>query len=365
MSDDTARSLPLKHRHEKLGARMASFAGYSMPMQYLGIKQEHHAVRNGVGIFDVSHMGEIEFRGPDAVAAVDRLVTNDASQLVDGQAMYTALCNEDGGIVDDLVVYRLTHEHLMICVNASNREKDFAHMQRYTDGDVTVENTSDDWVQLAVQGPHAQVVLDPLTDVELSDVEYYNGAWMNVAGCRCFVSRTGYTGEDGFEIYIPVEHGEPVFDAIMLQGEPQHLQPCGLGARDTLRLEARYLLYGNDMTEQTNPVEAGLNWVVKLDKSSDFVGKEALCKIKAAGPSRRMRGFILKEPGVLRPGYAIFVGDEKVGELTSGGYAPTLEKSIGLGLIAVDYANEELVDVEIRGRRLRAELTKKPFYKRH
>lgn len=362
--NDKLNSVPLEQRHIELGARMVPFAGFSMPLQYIGIKDEHLAVRSQVGIFDVSHMGEVEFRGPHAVAAVDHLVTNDASSLSDGQAMYTVMCNEDGGIVDDLVVYRVDAEHLLICMNASNRAKDFAHMQKYTTHDVKLQNTSDDWAQLAIQGPRAELLMGPLVEGGVQDIEYYHGKIADVAGAPCFVSRTGYTGEDGFEVYIPTEHALSVFDAIISAGEGHQLQPCGLGARDTLRLEAKFHLYGNDMDETVNPLEAGLGWVVKLNKESDFVGKEALLSVKEAGVSRRLRGVVLEDRGVLRPGYPLFVGDTQVGELTSGGYGPTLEQSIGLGWVAVDHADDDIVDVELRGRRLRASLTKKAFYKR-
>jgi aminomethyltransferase len=365
MTDENARTLPLDARHRELGARMVPFAGFAMPLQYSGIKDEHHAVRTGVGIFDVSHMGEVEFRGPDAIAAVDHLMTNDVSKLADGQALYSAMCNEEGGIVDDLVLYRLAEDHVLVCVNASNRQKDFEHMKGHLiDGDFDIEDRSDEYVQLAVQGPQAQDVLDPITAVELDDVKYYRGAFTEVGGRRCFLSRTGYTGEDGFELYIPSDDGVAVYDAVMDAGQQFDIQPCGLGARDTLRLEAKMLLYGNDIDESTNPIEAGLSWVVKMGKDADFVGKQAIARIKEQGVTRRMRGFILRDRGVLRPGYAVFAGKERIGELTSGSFSPTLDKSIGLGYVAADHANSETVEVEVRGRRLTAELTKKPFYKR-
>lgn len=365
MSEEAVtRHLPLEARHAALGGRMVPFAGYLMPLQFAGIKEEHLAVRTNVGIFDVSHMGEVEFRGPDAIAAIDRIITNDATRLVDGQAMYTAMCNAQGGIVDDLLVYRLGPEHVLACVNASRRDVDFAHMRAHTTGDVEIADRSDDYVQLAVQGPNAVKVLAPIIDYDLEAIAYYHAAYAAVAGHRCLVSRTGYTGEDGFELYVPVAAAEDVFDAVMAAGEPYKMQPCGLGARDTLRLEARMLLYGNDMNESVDPLEAGLGWVVKLDKASDFVGKEALRARQAAGVRRRLRGFVLEERGVLRPHYPIFVGEMQVGELTSGGYAPTLDKSIGLGFVDVAYADAAEVEVEVRGRRLRASVTKKPFYKR-
>ena len=364
---DEHKHIPLEHRHEELGARMTPFAGFVMPVKYAGIKEEHLAVRNNVGLFDVSHMGEVEVKGPDAIEVVDRLVTNDVSTLEDGQAMYAALCNEEGGIVDDLVLYRLAQDHVLICVNAGNRDKDFAHMQEHAKGEAELINTSDDYVQLAVQGPNAQKVLQAIYDSEAEEIEelgYYRAMYGHAAGVRMLISRTGYTGEDGFELYIPAEDGEAVFDALLEAGEPFDMQLCGLGARDTLRLEAKYNLYSQDMDETTNPIEAGLSWIVKLDKETPFVGQSALEKIKEQGPSRRLRGLVLEGKGIIRHGYEIYVDDEQVGEVTSGSWAPTLEESIGLGYIDIDYANEPRVEIQIRKRRVPAKVTKKPFYKR-
>ncbi|MFP4598712.1 MAG: glycine cleavage system aminomethyltransferase GcvT [Persicimonas sp.] len=363
MTDET-KHVPLEHRHKELGARMTPFAGFLMPVKYTGIKEEHLAVRENVGLFDVSHMGEVEVTGPDAIEVVDGLVTNDVSTLEDGQAMYAALCNEEGGIVDDLVLYRLAADHVLICINAGNHEKDFEHMRAHAKGDATLENTSDEYAQLALQGPNAEKVLAELTDTDLSEIKYYRAAYGEVAGVRTLISRTGYTGEDGFELYIPAEQGEVVFDALLEAGEPFDMALCGLGARDTLRLESKFNLYGQDMDESTNPIEAGLSWIVKLDKDTPFVGQEALRRIKEEGPERRLRGLVLEGKGVIRHGYEILVGDEVVGEVTSGSWAPTLEESIGLGYIDTDFANEPVVDIQIRKRRVPANVTKKPFYKR-
>ncbi|MFW5968247.1 MAG: glycine cleavage system aminomethyltransferase GcvT [Persicimonas sp.] len=361
---ETPKHVPLEHRHEQLGARMTPFAGFSMPVKYSSIKEEHLAVRQNVGLFDVSHMGEVEVRGPEAVRVVDGLVTNDVSSLEDGQAMYAALCNEEGGIVDDLVLYRLAEDHVLICVNASNREKDFDHMVAHADGDAEFVQASDDYVQLALQGPNAPKVLSEITDTDLDQIRYYRSALGEVAGVETLISRTGYTGEDGFELYYGAEEAETVFDALLEAGEAYDLELCGLGARDTLRLEASYNLYGQDMDESTNPYEAGLGWIVKLDKETPFVGQRALRRIKEEGPERRLRGLILEGKGVIRHGYALFIEDEKVGEVTSGSWAPTLEESIGLGYIDSEHADAERVDVQIRKRRVAARVTKKPFYKR-
>ncbi len=361
----TMKSVPLESQHIAAGGKMVEFAGYSMPVQYTGIKEEHHAVRNRVGLFDVSHMGEVEFRGPDALAAVDRLITNDISNLVDGQAMYTAMCHENGGIVDDLVVYRLAQDRVFICVNAANREKDFEHMKAHKmAGNFEMLDRGDEFAQLAIQGPLALQVVQAITDIDAAAIPYYHAKDGKVAGIDCLVSRTGYTGEDGFEVYIPVAGVKAVFDGLMEAGTPVGMQLCGLGCRDTLRLESKFLLYGNDMNDETNPLEAGLGWVTKLDRATNFVGKSAIQAIKTAGVTRRLRGLVLQDRGVIRHDYPIFVGDKEAGIVTSGGYSPTLEQSIGLGYIAVEHCDAERVDIEIRGRRLSATTTKKPFYKR-
>ncbi|RAL23573.1 glycine cleavage system aminomethyltransferase GcvT [Lujinxingia litoralis] len=357
--------VPLHDRHVALGGRMVPFAGYEMPVQFSGIKDEHLAVRAGAGIFDVSHMGEVEVRGQDAIAAVDALVTNDVRGLVDGQALYTTMCAPDGGIIDDLIVYRLAHDHVFICVNAANRHKDVAFMKEHLPAmDAVLEDTSDIYIQLAIQGPEAEALLSPLnSDAELSELAFFRCQWMEVAGVRALVARTGYTGEDGFELYIP-QGGEAIFDMLVERYVPERLALCGLGARDTLRLEARLPLYGQELSTEVNPFEAGLGWVVKLNTGHDFVGKDALIAAKEAGVTRRLRGVRLQGRGVLRPGYPIFVNDTQVGQLTSGGFAPTLDASIGLGYIDIEHADVSAAEVEIRGRRLPVALTKKPFYSR-
>lgn len=364
MSDQELRRIPLEQRHIELGAKMVPFAGYLMPLQYTGIKDEHQAVRTRAGLFDVSHMGEVVIRGPEAIAVVDSLITNDASTLVDGQAMYTVMCNEEGGIVDDLIVYRLASDHVLVCVNASNRDKDFAHMKAFARGDATVEDHGDAYVQLAIQGPLAEGILQRITPVKLEDLGTFRCLYGDVAGVRTLIARTGYTGEDGFELYVPAGEGHVVFDALLEQSTREELALCGLGCRDTLRLEARLHLYGQEMDEGTDPFEAGLSWVVKLDKATPFVGQEALSKLKEQGVSRRLRGLIIEGRGIIRPGYDIFVGDHQVGKVTSGTYSPTLEHSIGLGYIDKDFADVPVVEVDVRGRRVEAMTTKKSFYSR-
>lgn len=366
-NDAEIKSIPLEHRHRELGARMTPFAGYMMPLQYAGIKEEHLAVRNAVGLFDVSHMGEIEIIGADAVEVIDGLVTNDASKLVDGQAMYAALCNEAGGIIDDVLVYRLAEDHILVCANASRRDRDFAHMKANARGEAEIVDNSDDYALLAIQGPKALELIKTLAPEDADEIEalrYYRARRGVVAGVEMLVSRTGYTGEDGFELYIPTEQAEVVFDAILKAGEDFDLAMCGLGCRDTLRLEARFNLYGQDMDESTNPFEAGLGWTVKLKKKTPFVGQEALKAIKEGGLTRKLCGFVLQGRGMIRPGYEIYIEDECVGEVTSGSWGPTLEESIGLGYIDLDFVDAQMVDIQIRKKRVPARLTSKPFYKR-
>ncbi len=357
------KKLTLHESHAAAGARFVPFAGYEMPVRYTTIKDEHHAVRRRVGVFDVSHMGEVFVRGKDAIASTNRLLTNDLSTLTDGRALYTAMCKEDGGILDDLIVYRMGPEEVLICVNADNRAKDFAWIASNMTGDAVAVDESDDYVQLAIQGPDALAVVAEVAGQGANDVAPFHIAAGTIAGVDVLLARTGYTGEDGFEIYMPVAGAQVVFDAIQAAGAKFDLAMCGLGARDTLRLEAKYCLYGNDIDETTNPIEAGLSWVVKLD--SDFIGRDAVAAVKAAGPSRRLRGLTLEGRGVLRRGYPIYVGDTLVGETTSGGIAPTLDDvSIGLAYIDAAHLDAERVEVEIRGRRLPARVSTKPFYKK-
>lgn len=358
----TAR-LTLHDRHAALGARFAPFAGYEMPMRYTTIKDEHRAVRERVGVFDVSHMGEVFVRGADAVLAVDRLVTNDMTRLADGQALYTAMCTPDGGIVDDLIIYRRSAEEVLIVVNAANRDGDVAWIREHITGDVRVDDESDRWAQIAVQGPSALSVVAALAP-DAAELKTFYGATMNVAGVEAWVSRTGYTGEDGVEIYAAQDDIVSLFDALMAAGEAHGIQAIGLGARDTLRLEARLMLYGNDIDRSTSPLEAGLGWVVKFTERP-FIGKDALAEQKQAGLRRRLRGLTLEGRGVLRAGYEVFASDERVGVTTSGGVAPSLDDaSIGLAYIDVPHHQSERLEVEIRGRRVPVRLSTKPFYRR-
>jgi aminomethyltransferase len=356
------KATPLNAAHKKLNGRMVDFAGWEMPVQYTGLIAEHEAVRTKAGIFDVSHMGEIEFKGPGALETANRLITNDLSKATDGQALYAGLLNDNGGFVDDVVAYRFSPEHIFICVNASNKDKDFAWMKGRAKGVVPVDR-SDDYAQLAVQGPKAFGLVQGLADQKLEGVGTYRFTTGKVAGVDCIISRTGYTGEDGFELYCPPNHAEKLWFALLEAGKGD-LVPAGLGCRDSLRTEMKYALYGNDIDDDHTPLEAMLSWIVKLDKA-DFIGKPALEKQKAAGVPRKLVGFELTEPGVPRSHYPIVKDGNKVGEVTSGTMGPSVKKAIGIGYVPTALAAEgSTFAVEIRGRPAAAKVVKTPFYKR-
>jgi aminomethyltransferase len=358
-----AKRTPLYDVHVQSGARMVEFAGWDMPVQYTGVLDEHEAVRTRAGLFDVSHMGEVVFRGPKALASLNRIFTNDLTKVADGQAQYGCLCRENGGIVDDVVVYRRSAEDLLVCVNAGNRDKDFAWLRDHA-GEAQVKNESDDWVQLALQGPRAAAILQPLTGLDLSRVKTFHFAEGVVAGVPCTIARTGYTGEDGFELFCRPDQGPELWTALVEAGKGEGLVPAGLGARDTLRLEVAYRLYGNDMDDVTTPLEAGLGWVVKLDKG-DFIGREALVRQKAAGLSRKLVGFVLTDAGIARHGFDVLHDGKKVGVVASGTKSPTLKTSIGLAYVPPALAAEgSTFAVDIRGRPAAAQVVKTPFYAR-
>ncbi len=358
-----ASRTPLYESHVRAGARMVEFAGWDMPVQYAGILDEHETVRTKVGLFDVSHMGEVVFRGPKALEALGRLFTNDLGKTVDGQAQYGCLCRESGGIVDDVVVYRRGAEDLLVCVNAANRAKDFEWLAGHAQG-ADVRNESDDWAQLALQGPLAAQLLQRLTNVNLSVMRTYRFANGEVAGIPCLVARTGYTGEDGFELFCASGAGPRLWDALMEAGQREGIQPCGLGARDSLRLEMAYRLYGSDMDDSTTPLEAGLGWVVKLDKG-EFIGRDAMLTQKEQGLARKLVGFVLTDAGIARHGYPVLQDGRKVGEVTSGTKSPSLKTSIGLAYVPPALAGEgSTFQVEIRGRAAAAKVVKTPFYVR-
>jgi len=356
---------PFYEIHKELGARLIDFGEWKMPVQYTGILEEHRTVRTAVGLFDVSHMGEVTARGRDAAAYVQHLITNDISRCAVGQALYTAMCRPHGGIVDDLIVYRRGEDDFLFCVNAANTAKDFEWMTEVAGPfDVVVENRSEAFAQLALQGPRAESVLQTLVPADLSGVAFYHFTETAVAGVPALVSRTGYTGEDGFEIYFDPGQARTVWEAVMDAGADAGIRPVGLGARDTLRLEMKFALYGNDIDETTTPLEAGLGWVVKLD-AGDFVGKDALVSQKAAGLTRRLIGFELLARGVARHGYRALDPDgNPIGEVTSGAFSPSLEKPIGMAYLKKGFwkpGSQFLV--EIRKKRVPAVVVKTPFYK--
>lgn len=368
MTDASPRKTSLYDRHLAAKGRLVPFAGWELPIQYSGIVDEHQAVRTAAGIFDVSHMGELELRGEHAAAVIDYLITNDLSRLVDGQAMYTCVCNEAGGVLDDLIVYRIAADRWLLVCNASNHAKMAAYFREAAEDHCELVDRTDETALVALQGPKAFEILAKAGGdaAELHTLKSFHFRDATIGGVRAMVARTGYTGEDGVEIYCPWDDAPALWDQLMELGAPLGLKPAGLGARDTLRLEARLPLYGNDIDETTNPFEAGLGWVVKLDKPAAFVGKEALAAIKAAPLPRRLVGFEVTGRGIARSGYPLrdLEGNE-VGVCTSGSPGPTVGKNIGLGYLPSAMAEvgaQFLVDC--RGRNLEATVVKTPFYKR-
>jgi aminomethyltransferase len=355
---------PLFAEHQRLGGKIVPFAGYEMPVQYpAGIIAEHQAVRKAAGLFDVSHMGELIVRGGDALGLVQYVTTNDASTLAVGQAQYSAFCGPDGSMLDDCIVYRFKN-HYMIVVNASNVDKDRDWISAYADRfDTEVIDYSDDTGLIALQGPRSQAVLSRLTSAPLDDIRYYHFAEGNVADVPAVISRTGYTGEDGFELYVPAARTEQVWQRLLEAGRQDGISPAGLGARDSLRLEMGYALYGNDIDERRTPLEAGLGWVTKLDKG-DFIGRDALMKQKESGVRERLVGFICQERGFPRHGYAVQIDGEPAGEVTSGIVSPMLQKGIGMAYVPADSAKPGTrIDIMVRDKAIPAEITRPPFYR--
>lgn len=356
---------PLYEAHIEAGAKVIDFGGWEMPVQYVGILEEHYTVRARAGLFDVSHMGEINVQGPQALDMVNMLITNDATKLADGQILYTPMCYEHGGIVDDLLIYRHQQEHFLLVVNASNIDKDFAWMEQLAqDYNVKLENISSQIAQLAFQGPLAEKILQRISNVNLSEIKYYWFTHGKVAGVECLISRTGYTGEDGFEMYFPPQFAVLLWEEILKTGKEEGAEPIGLGARDTLRFEACLPLYGNELGEDISPLEAGLGSFVKLDKSA-FTGKQALAAQRAAGVPRKSVGIEMIDRGIPRSHYPLAVDGREIGFVTSGSFSPTLEKNIGLGLIDAKEAEiGKEIEVVVRGKGVKARIIKKPFYKR-
>jgi len=365
-TDTPLKKTPLNARHRASGAKMVPFGGWDMPVEYSGITAEHMAVRTRAGVFDVSHMGEIEIAGKDALAAVQRISSNDASRLQVGQAHYSALTTFDGTFVDDMLVYRMAPGHFLLVVNASNIAKDYAWIaaQVAQAGEAAAIDSSSRYALIAIQGPAALGVLQPLCSTELAGVKYYWFTHGEVAGARAMISRTGYTGEDGFEIFVPPNMADRVWQALLESGHAADVIPCGLGARDTLRLEAAMRLYGNDIDETTTPLEADLGWIVGWKKES-FIGHERLREQKENGITRKLVGFEMIDRGIARHGYPVLRDGKPVGVVTSGTQTPYVKKAIGMAYVPMDLtaAGSELT-IDVRGRASRAAAVPLPFYKR-
>lgn len=368
METKSLRKTPLYNKHLQLKAKMIEFGDWIMPVEYSGIIPEHKAVRNSAGLFDLTHMGELRITGPDRLNLIQKLITNDAEALAENQILYTVVCKEDGGILDDILVYRLSvsggKDEFFLVVNASNIDKMYNWFSKWAvDFDVEIQNVSDNTVLLAIQGPEAEKITQRLVDIDLSRVAYYHCAICKIKGVQhqCLISRTGYTGEDGFEIYIAPEKAEPLWDKILKAGVPENIVPVGLGARDTLRLEAKYCLYGHEITKDLNPLEAGLSWVVKFNKD-DFIGKSALQSFKK---SKALVGFEMIDRGISRADYEIYKDSQKIGWVTSGTYSPILNKSIGLGYVLIEHKDiGTFIEIKIREKLCKAQIIKTPFYKR-
>src|SRR5665213_3019005 len=359
MMTEELKATALTDVHVKLGAKMVPFAGYNMPVQYVGINAEHETVRNGVGVFDVSHMGEFILKGENALDLIQRVTSNDASKLADGKVQYSCLPNETGGIVDDLLVYRIDERTYMLVVNASNIEKDWNWINKYNTYGVEMKNISDRTSLLAIQGPKAAEALQSLTDIDLASMEYYTFKKGKFAGVdNVLVSATGYTGAGGFEIYFENQHAEHIWDAIFKAGEPFGIKPVGLGARDTLRLEMGFCLYGNDIDNTTSPLEAGLGWVTKFNK--EFTNSAALQQQKQEGIKRKLVGFEMIDRGIPRHDYEIVDADgNNIGKVTSGTQSPSLQKAIGMGYVKTEFAKEGTeIFISIRDNKIKAKIVK-------
>ena len=359
------KNTALTHIHESLGAKMVPFAGFNMPVQYEGVTAEHETVRNGVGVFDVSHMGEFLLTGPNALALIQKVTSNDASTLTIGRAQYSCLPNAEGGIVDDLIVYRMKEEQYLLVVNASNIEKDWNWISSHNDLGVDMKNLSDDYSLLAIQGPKAVEAMQALTSVNLSEIKYYHFEVADFAGIEhVIISATGYTGSGGFEIYCKNSEVEQIWNKVFEAGAPFGIKPIGLAARDTLRLEMGFCLYGNDINDSTSPIEAGLGWITKFTK--DFVNSENLKKQKEEGVSRKLVGFELLERGIPRHDYEIVdANGNNIGIVTSGTMAPSVGKGIGMGYVKTEHAAvDSEIYIQIRNNKVLAKVVKMPFYKK-
>ena len=363
---ENLKKTPLNAAHRALGGKMVDFGGWDMPVQYrAGVIEEHMATRTRAGLFDVSHMGEIWVEGADAIDFVNSLTTNDVTKLVDGQAHYSALTNESGGVVDDLLVYRFGPEKLLLVVNAGTTDKDWDWITSHKgDFGVVLTNASTDYCQIAIQGPKAVEILQKLTDTELEPIKYYHFTTGHVDGVEAIISRTGYTGEDGFEVYAAADKADQLWNKMLETGAEYGILPAGLAARNTLRLESAMSLYGHELGDDISTFEANLGWITKMDKPA-FTGKGALADLKTAGIKRKLVGFEMREPGIARDGFDVYIEDQKVGEVTSGSPAPFLKKNIGLAFVAPEFAKTgQEIRIDVRGKKLLAEIVPTPFYKR-
>jgi aminomethyltransferase len=358
------RTTPLNRVHRSLGAKMVDFGGWDMPVQYSGIMEEHKTVRNAVGVFDVSHMGEIEIRGPEAAQLTDFVTTNHAGKLKIGQAHYSGLLYPHGGFVDDILVHKVAEDHFFLCINAANQDKDYEHILAHNRFDAEVDFASGRYAQIAIQGPRARATLQKMTSVDLAGIRYYWFTDGEVCGTRARIAHTGYTGEDGFEIYVPPAEAERLWNETMLAGAEFGIKPCGLGARNTLRLEAKMALYGHEIDASISPLEADLAWIVKLDKG-DFVGRDALLKQKENGLTRTLVGFEMCGRGIGRDGYEVYLEGAPAGWVTSGGPSPTLCKNIGLCYLPIGQSQiGKSIQIMIRNQPVDAVTVETPFYKR-
>ncbi|MEM7008535.1 MAG: glycine cleavage system aminomethyltransferase GcvT [Thermodesulfobacteriota bacterium] len=358
------RETALNSIHKELGAKMVEFAGWQMPVQYEGLRQEHLAVRSSAGLFDVSHMGEIEVIGKDAIDFCQWVTTNDVKKVQDGQAQYTLLCNEHGGVVDDVIIYKFSDEHFLYCVNASNSDKDFAWIKKEeAKFDVEVTDVSAQYSQIAIQGPEAIAILTSAIETNLDHIRKFRFDLISWSGFEMIVARTGYTGEEGFEIFLPWDKAPLLWRKLLETGADSGIKPCGLGARDTLRIDMAYSLYGHEIDGDINPLEAGLNRYIKLD-TDDFIGKKALVESLENGLENNLVGFELLDRGIPRQGYGIFIDGSNVGNVTSGTLSPSLEKSIGLGYLNNKVEHDNTIQIEIRGSLRDARIVSIPFYKK-
>lgn len=364
MTTESMKKTPLTEVHRSAGARLVPFAGYEMPVQYHSALEEHLVVRRSVGMFDVSHMGEFFVTGPDALALLQRLTCNNVEKLQDNQIHYSGLMYPEGTFVDDLLVHRFDSQHFMLCVNAANKEKDLKWILEHSCGDVKVEDRSDEYTQIAIQGPKALETLQPLVNVDLAPIKYYWFTTGTVDGVEAIIARTGYTGEDGFEIYFAPDPAPRIWNLLMEKGKPFGIAPCGLACRNTLRLEAKMALYGNDIDQTTTVLEADLEWICKL-KKGDFIGREALLKQKEQGLTRRLTAFELVDRGIARDHYPVYIDGKQVSVVSSGSFAPYLNKSIGMAYLPLSHtAIGSKLQIEVRGKLLEAVVVPAPFYKR-